>query len=92
MKLRQASRLNTAVSEIGFGAWAIGGSWGEVAEADADAGLNAALDAGVTFIDTANVYGGGRSERIIGKVRNCPGWFAALPARLTVAGLGLLGA
>jgi aryl-alcohol dehydrogenase-like predicted oxidoreductase len=68
MKLRQASRLNTAVSEIGFGAWAIGGSWGEVAEADADAGLNAALDAGVTFIDTANVYGGGRSERIIGKV------------------------
>jgi len=53
------------VSEVGFGAWAIGGSWGSVAEDDAKAALNAALDSGVTFIDTADVYGDGRSERII---------------------------
>jgi len=68
METRFAARLGRAVSEIGFGAWAIGGSWGEVAEADAVAALNAALDGGVTFIDTADVYGGGRSERIIAQV------------------------
>lgn len=68
MQLRQAPRLGSEISEIGFGAWAIGGSWGDVAEADAEAALNAALDAGVNFIDTANVYGGGRSETIIGRV------------------------
>jgi aryl-alcohol dehydrogenase-like predicted oxidoreductase len=53
------------VSAIGFGAWAIGGSWGDVPEADARATLEAALDTGVTFIDTADVYGDGRSERIV---------------------------
>ena len=73
MKQRRASRLGAAVSEIGFGAWAIGGSWGAVAESDAEAALNAALDAGVTFIDTANVYGGGRSEQIIGRVLKARG-------------------
>ena len=73
MQTRMAARLGRAVSEIGFGAWAIGGSWGEVAEADAVAALNAALDAGVTFIDTADVYGDGRSERIIGKVLKARG-------------------
>lgn len=73
MKTRHAARLGTEVSEIGFGAWAIGGSWGDVAEADAEAALNAALDAGVTFIDTADVYGDGRSERIIGKVLKARG-------------------
>ena len=56
------------VGEIGFGAWAIGASWGEVAEDDALAALNAALDSGVTFIDTADVYGDGRSERLIARV------------------------
>jgi len=68
MRSRQAARSGIRVGEIGFGAWAIGGSWGDVAENDAKAALNAALDAGVDFIDTANVYGGGRSERIIGEV------------------------
>lgn len=53
------------VSSIGFGAWAIGGSWGDVAESEARATLAAALDAGVTFVDTADVYGDGRSERIV---------------------------
>ncbi|MBK5517850.1 aldo/keto reductase [Pseudomonas sp. TH10] len=56
------------VSEIGFGAWAIGGAWGEVSESDAKAALHAAFDQGTTFIDTADVYGDGRSERIIADV------------------------
>jgi len=58
-------RTGWKVSPIGFGAWAIGGSWGDVAEADAKKTLETALDAGVTFIDTADVYGDGRSERIV---------------------------
>lgn len=58
-------RTGRPVTRIGFGAWAIGGSWGDVSEADAKATLHAALDAGMTFIDTADVYGDGRSERII---------------------------
>ncbi len=58
-------RTGRPVTRIGFGAWAIGGSWGDVSEADAKATLHAALNAGMTFIDTADVYGDGRSERII---------------------------
>ena len=58
-------RTGRDVTRIGFGAWAIGGSWGEVSEDDARATLHAALDAGMTFVDTADVYGDGRSERII---------------------------
>jgi aryl-alcohol dehydrogenase-like predicted oxidoreductase len=68
MQHRTFGKLGRSVSEIGFGAWAIGGSWGEVSDADAKAALNAALDAGVTFIDTADVYGDGRSERLIAEV------------------------
>lgn len=56
------------VTSIGFGAWAIGGTWGEVTETAAKDALNAALDAGMTFIDTADVYGDGRSERLIAEV------------------------
>ena len=52
---RALGRTGWTVSPIGFGAWAIGGSWGEVSEAAARATLDAALDAGVTFIDTADV-------------------------------------
>lgn len=58
-------KTGRSVTRIGFGAWAIGGSWGDVSEDEAKATLHAALDAGVTFIDTADVYGDGRSERII---------------------------
>ena len=65
---RRLGRTGWEVSEIGFGAWAIGGSWGDVDEADARASVHAALDAGMTFIDTADVYGDGRSERIIAAV------------------------
>jgi len=55
------------VSEIGFGAWAIGGSWGEQKESDSLEALEVALDEGVNFIDTAAGYGDGKSERIIGQ-------------------------
>lgn len=68
MKQREFGRLGRSVSEIGFGAWAIGGSWGDVSDADAVGALNAALDAGTDFIDTADVYGDGRSERLISRV------------------------
>ena len=86
MKTRRAARLGRDVSEIGFGAWAIGGSWGTVDEADAVAALNAALDGGVTFIDTADVYGDGRSERIIGAVLKQRG--GARPMVATKCGRG----
>jgi len=56
------------VSEIGFGAWAIGASWGKVDDSEAVAALHASLDAGVTFIDTADVYGDGHSEKLIARV------------------------
>lgn len=62
---RPFGRTGRDVTAIGFGAWAIGGSWGDVSEDDGKATLHAALDAGVTFIDTADVYGDGRSERLI---------------------------
>lgn len=58
-------RTGRMTTRIGFGAWAIGGTWGEVSLDDAKATLHAALDAGMSFIDTADVYGDGRSERII---------------------------
>ena len=61
-------RTGRTVSEIGFGAWAIGASWGPVDQDDAVAALNAALDGGMTFIDTADVYGDGSSERLIASV------------------------
>jgi aryl-alcohol dehydrogenase-like predicted oxidoreductase len=54
------------VGVIGLGAWQLGADWGEVSDADAHATLAAAVDAGVTFFDTADVYGDGRSEQVIG--------------------------
>lgn len=68
MQTNPFGRTGQTVTRIGFGAWAIGGTWGEVTHADAKATLHAALDAGMTFIDTADVYGDGRSERIIAEV------------------------
>ncbi len=68
MRYRVLGRTGLSVSEIGFGAWAIGGSCGEQKEADSVAALHRALDLGVNFIDTAAGYGDGRSERIIGRV------------------------
>ena len=83
MKQRKFGHAEMSVSEVGFGAWAIGGSWGDVAESDAKAALHAALDNGTTFIDTADVYGDGRSERIIADVlkeRSGPRPFVATKA------------
>jgi aryl-alcohol dehydrogenase-like predicted oxidoreductase len=68
MKFRKLGRTGLNVSEVGFGAWAIGGSWGPQSEADSVAALHKALDLGVNFIDTAAGYGDGKSERIIGSV------------------------
>jgi len=68
VKTRRLGKTGRQVSEIGFGAWAIGASWGHVEESDALAALNQALDSGVTFIDTADVYGDGRSEQLIARV------------------------
>jgi aryl-alcohol dehydrogenase-like predicted oxidoreductase len=73
-------RWGREISEVGLGAWQLGADWGEVAEDDALATLRGAVDAGVTFLDTADVYGDGRSERIIGRL------LAERPdTRLTVA-------
>jgi aryl-alcohol dehydrogenase-like predicted oxidoreductase len=66
MEQRVLGRTGRDVSVVGLGAWQLGADWGEVSEDEALATLAGALDAGVTFIDTADVYGDGRSERIIG--------------------------
>ena len=68
MRSRRLGRTEREVSEIGFGAWQIGADWGEVDEDAAMATLHAAADAGVTFFDTADVYGDGRSERLVGRL------------------------
>jgi len=68
VKFRKLGRTQLEVSEIGFGAWAIGGGWGPQSESDSVAALNRALDLGVNFIDTAAGYGDGKSERIIAEV------------------------
>lgn len=73
MKQRAFGRTEFTVGEIGFGAWQIGGSWGDVSVEDGKAALNAALDAGMTFVDTADVYGDGRSEKIIAEVLKARG-------------------
>ena len=69
MNYRTLGRTGWKVSEISFGAWAIGGAWGGVDDKESLAALNAALDGGVNFFDTADVYGDGRSERLLAKLR-----------------------
>jgi aryl-alcohol dehydrogenase-like predicted oxidoreductase len=69
MNYRELGRTGWKVSEISFGAWAIGGSWGNVDDSDSLAALNRALDLGVNFFDTADVYGDGRSERLFARLR-----------------------
>jgi len=64
---RRFGRLGRDVSVVGLGAWQLGADWGEVSRDDAFATLDAAVDAGATFIDTADVYGDGRSEQLIGE-------------------------
>ena len=67
MRYRSFGHSGGKVAEIGFGAWAIGDAWGQVDDAQSIAALHAALDAGVDFIDTADVYGNGHSERLIAR-------------------------
>ena len=67
MRYRSFGHSGGKVAEIGFGAWAIGDAWGQVDDAQSIAALHAALDAGVDFIDTADVYGDGHSERLIAR-------------------------
>jgi aryl-alcohol dehydrogenase-like predicted oxidoreductase len=67
MEQRTLGRTGRLVSVIGLGAWQLGADWGDVSEDDALATLAAAVDGGVTFIDTADVYGDGRSERLVGR-------------------------
>ncbi len=69
MKYRPLGRTGFNVSEISFGAWAIGGSWGEVDDSTSLAALHRSIDLGVNFIDTADVYGDGRSERLVAQLR-----------------------
>jgi len=70
MNYRELGRTGWKISEISFGAWAIGGAWGDVDDKESLAALHAALDGGVNFFDTADVYGDGRSERLMAKLRN----------------------
>ncbi len=69
MQYRELGRTGWKVSTISFGAWAVGGAWGTVDDKESLAALHRALDKGVNFIDTADVYGDGRSERLIAQLR-----------------------
>ena len=68
MKYREFSDLGWKVSEIGIGCWAIGSEWGDVSVEDAKEALYSSIDNGINFFDTADVYGDGRSEKIISEV------------------------
>ena len=68
MKYREFSDLGWKVSEIGIGCWAIGSEWGDVSVEDAKEALYTSIDNGINFFDTADVYGDGRSEKIISEV------------------------
>jgi aryl-alcohol dehydrogenase-like predicted oxidoreductase len=67
VETRILGKTERPVSAIGLGTWQLGGDWGEVSETDALALLEASVEAGVTFFDTADVYGDGRSEQLIGR-------------------------
>ncbi len=69
MERRRLGRTGWEISPISFGAWAIGGTWGTVSDAESLAALHRAVDLGVNFFDTADVYGDGRSERLLAALR-----------------------
>jgi aryl-alcohol dehydrogenase-like predicted oxidoreductase len=69
MKYRELGRTSWKVSEISFGAWAIGGAWGSTDDRESLAALHRAVDLGVNFFDTADVYGDGRSERLLAQLK-----------------------
>ena len=69
MDYRTLGRTGFRVSTVSFGAWAVGGTWGAVDDRESMAALHRALDRGVTFFDTADVYGDGHSEELLGRLR-----------------------
>jgi aryl-alcohol dehydrogenase-like predicted oxidoreductase len=69
MKYRKLGKTGYEVSEVSFGGWAIGGTWGDVEDEQSLAALREAVDQGINFFDTADVYGDGRSERLMAKLR-----------------------
>jgi aryl-alcohol dehydrogenase-like predicted oxidoreductase len=69
MNYRELGRTGFKISEVSFGSWAIGGTWGPVKDDESMAALHKALEFGVNFFDTADVYGDGRSERLLGQLR-----------------------
>jgi aryl-alcohol dehydrogenase-like predicted oxidoreductase len=69
MNKRILGRTGFAVSEVSFGAWAVGGTWGRVDDAESLRALHRAVDVGINFFDTADVYGDGRSERLIARLQ-----------------------
>ena len=69
MEYRELGRTGWKVSAISFGAWAIGGTWGAVDDKESIAALHRAVDLGVNFFDTADVYGDGRSERLLAQLK-----------------------
>jgi aryl-alcohol dehydrogenase-like predicted oxidoreductase len=69
MQFHELGRTGWKVSTVSFGAWAIGGSWGSVNDKDSLAALHSSIDLGVNFIDTADVYGDGRSESLVAQLR-----------------------
>jgi aryl-alcohol dehydrogenase-like predicted oxidoreductase len=69
MKYRELGRTGWKVSDVSFGAWAIGGAWGTVSDEESLAALNQAIDSGINFLDTADVYGSGRSHRLIAQLK-----------------------
>jgi aryl-alcohol dehydrogenase-like predicted oxidoreductase len=69
MNHRALGRTGWKVSEISFGAWAIGGAWGQVSDEESLGALNQAIDSGINFLDTADVYGNGRSHRLIAQLK-----------------------
>lgn len=69
MLYRELGRTGWKVSTISFGAWAIGGTWGDVRDEESLSALHRALDLGVNFFDTADVYGDGRSEQLLARLR-----------------------
>jgi aryl-alcohol dehydrogenase-like predicted oxidoreductase len=69
MQYRELGRTGWQVSTISFGAWAIGGTWGDVKDEESLSALHRALDLGVNFFDTADVYGDGRSEQLLARLR-----------------------
>ena len=70
MQYRPLGNTGFNISSISFGAWAIGGAWGSVDDSKSLAALNRSIDLGVNFIDTADVYGDGRSEELIAKLKS----------------------